>query len=175
MSGDVEQEGLFPSPQPAARSDALLSEDGAYRYWLHREWGYPGPGATFVMLNPSTADAVEDDRTIGRCIDFAKSWGCVRLRVVNLYALRSTNPDRLWTVDDPVGPENDEWIGRALDLTSGPVVAAWGVNARQDRVDHVLALPGMGRAQCLGHTKDGHPRHPLYVRGDTPLRPFAAR
>lgn len=64
-------------------SSAALSPDGIYRYNLTRTWG-AGPIATFLMLNPSTADADVDDPTIRRCLGFAKSWGCSSLRVANV-------------------------------------------------------------------------------------------
>lgn len=169
------EDALFDLP-PQVTPGAVISADSVYRYWLHRSWGEGedrvGDGATFVMLNPSTADATLDDPTIRRCIGFAKAWGCVRLRVVNLYALRSTDPKGLWSHPDPVGPENDMWIEHALRVTNGPVVAAWGANAKPDRVKHVMKLPGMDRVQHLGLTKAGAPRHPLYLRADSPLAPF---
>lgn len=38
--------------------------EGNYRYLLRREWDINAGQTTFVMLNPSTADAVRDDRTL---------------------------------------------------------------------------------------------------------------
>jgi hypothetical protein len=168
------------APPPGVRRSARLSECGTYRYRLERHWGDVGEAtsraATFIMLNPSTADATVDDRTIGRCMAFARSWDCTGLVVVNLYALRSTDPKGLWLVEDPVGPANDNELARTLRgaaLRDAPVVAAWGANARPDRVEQFLALRYADRLTCLGTTKAGAPRHPLYVRGDTPLTPFA--
>src|SRR5690606_18576726 len=91
---------------------ARFSPCGQYRYLLTRPipapfWKPDAGEAVFVMLNPSTADASEDDPTIRRCIGFAKEWGCTGLTVANLYALRSTDPKGLWKHRDPVGPEND--------------------------------------------------------------------
>ena len=170
--------GTLPGLEPVTRSAASLSPCGTYRYRLTRHWGamdQPSNAATFVMLNPSTADANLDDPTIRRCIGFARAWGCTGLVVVNLYALRSTNPKGLWTVEDPAGPGNDNELARTLRgaaLRDTPLVAAWGVHARPGRVEQVMALPGADRFTCLGTTKDGSPRHPLYVRGDTPRTPF---
>jgi hypothetical protein len=151
------------------RRTATISSDGAYRYLLGRRWAN-GPTATFVMLNPSTADAFGDDPTIRRCMGFAGSWGCGALRVLNLYALRATRPAHLWEHPDPVGPQNDEYLSVVLSsaqgVGNGPLIAAWGAHARDQRVKEVLAMAGADRFECLGLTKAGHPRHPLYLRGD---------
>jgi hypothetical protein len=151
---------------------AIISACGQYRYMLSRPGDMTatrGP-ALFIMLNPSTADAEMDDPTIRRCRGFAQAWGCGGIQVVNLYALRSTDPAALWEHDDPVGPENDSWLTR-LTLAATEVVCAWGVNAQPSRVREVAAmLANAGvRLKCLGTTKSGAPRHPLYVRGDQPL------
>ena len=121
----------------------------------------------FVMLNPSTADAEEDDPTIRRCIGFAGNMGYGGIEVVNLFAYRATNPKALADARDPVGPENDEAILEAMKGT-GIVVCAWGAlhfDGLADRVGEVLAL--LKRANlvtaCLALTQDGEPRHPLYL------------
>lgn len=164
---------LFDTESEMQRA-AKISDDGLFRYALLRRWSRDESAfATFIMLNPSTADADIDDPTIRRCIGFAKAWGMGALHVVNLYALRSTDPKGLWRVDDPVGPENDRYLTRhALAACTGglPLVAAWGANAKPERVEHVASLPGMVALQALGTTKDGAPRHPLYLRADSVLR-----
>jgi hypothetical protein len=151
-----------------SESTAVLSPDGLYRYNLTRTWGN-GPIATFLMCNPSKADASVNDPTIVRCIGFARSWGCDGIDVGNAYGLRSTDPKGLWLATDPVGPDNDDWLIKlAANATvfGWPVVAAWGANVKPARVAQILALPGMGALQALGVTKAGAPRHPLYLRGD---------
>ena len=156
------------------KSTAVLSPDGLYRYNLTRTWG-DGPIATFLMCNPSKADASANDPTIVRCREFAKSWGCGGIDVGNAYGWKSTDPKGLWVAADPVGPENDEWLIKlAANATvfGWPVVAAWGVNVKPDRVRQILALPGMESLQALGVTKSGAPRHPLYLRRDAVLRPW---
>jgi hypothetical protein len=152
--------------------DAEISSDGRYRYWLLRSWQV-GSTATFVMLNPSRADWRKDDNTIRRCIVFAKRWGCGSMQVGNLYGLRATEPADLWRADDPVGSENDEVLLQMLSVP-GPIIVAWGGFAKPDRVREFrrLAEPFADRLMCLGTTKAGAPRHPLYVRGDTPLTPW---
>lgn len=155
---------------------AEISPCGQYRYTLKRSplSPYPDRGtAVFCMLNPSTADATTDDPTIRRCRGFADYWGCNGIVVVNLYALRSTDPRGLWNHADPVGPDNDFWL-RSVARDCGTVVCAWGANARPDRVRQVVELLRSVGAQirCLGQTKDGAPRHPLYIRADQQLVPW---
>lgn len=156
--------------QNAVRSDAAISDCGRYRYLLTRTWDDRLPSATFVMLNPSTADASQDDPTLRRTIGYARDWNLGGVTVVNLYALRATSPAELWRNSDPVGPENDSYLLFALDLAKragAPIVAAWGAEARADRI---AAVVGMDHdLLALATTKDGQPRHPLYLRRD--LRP----
>lgn len=159
-----------------ARS-AVLSEDGVYRYRLTRRWGF-GPTALFIMLNPSTADAMQDDPTIRRCRGFAMSWGMAALEVVNLYAWRATKPADLPRDSRAVGPENTRHTWGALRdtwITNGVAVAAWGAHGKADRVTEVVGFADAFGVPilALGTTKAGHPRHPLYVKGDTALSPWA--
>lgn len=167
---------LFDDPRSAGvtGSDAVLSESGRYRYALTRTWAPAAGAVCFVMLNPSTADASEDDPTIRRCIGFARAWGFGRLEVVNLFAWRATDPAALRGVADPVGPENDGHIMRAA-RGAKLVIAAWGAHgALLERGEEVRAM--LARrfvVHHLGLTKEGHPRHPLYLRAD--LQPEAWR
>ena len=177
------------------RSWAVLSPDGAYRYLLGRCWadlnererGLVGTGdpwevfetpLTFVMLNPSTADALKDDPTIRKCVGFARRRRHCRIVVANLFAWRATDPRELTKAADPIGPHNQAAISWALSAPASRV-AAWGrfPSARVRR----LAIRPMGTAkmcttlQCYGKTKDGEPRHPLMLAYATPLEPLARR
>lgn len=152
---------------------AVISPCGEYRYLLTRPAETPSPErgtALFLMLNPSTADAELDDPTIRRCRGFAKAWGCAGLTVANLYALRSSDPSHLWGHQDPVGPENDAWLKQVAE-EYGDIVCAWGANADRDRAAEVAALleASGARLWCLGTTKTGAPRHPLYIKASQPL------
>ncbi len=154
---------------PGITSAAWLSEDGCYRYSLTRDWDERLGTVCWVMLNPSTADAQTDDPTIRRCIAFSQRWGYGRLVVLNLFAWRVTNPKALPLVLDPIGPANDI---AALSAGSSLIVAAWGSSYPGALKRRVMAeRPQLVRrgAMCLGKTASGSPRHPLYVRGDTPL------
>ena len=155
-------------------SNATLSADGTYRYELSRVWDRDLPQCTFIMLNPSTADAKEDDPTIRRCIGFAKAFGCGSLVVVNLYALRSTDPRVLWLSSfNPVGPLNDSFITSALAKTDGPIIAAWGANAKPARAQQVMNLARGKEVLALGINKDGSPKHPLYLPKASVPVPFS--
>ena len=147
---------------------ATFSPDGRYRYHLWRSaQKRRGAGSiTFIMLNPSTADAEKDDPTIRRCLAFAKEWGYRRLDVVNLFALRATNPKALKAVSYPeaVGPHNDQAIERVMN-DSSLVVAAWGAHgALHQRDDDVIRMVvPTGKMHYLRFTKGKHPAHPLYL------------
>lgn len=83
---------------------------GDYRYLLWREWNSSSKTVSFVMLNPSRADAQINDPTITRCINFALSWGYGRLEVVNLFAYRTSKPSLLKQAAEPIGEDNDRYI-----------------------------------------------------------------
>lgn len=142
-------------------SDALISECGTYRYWLRRLWDESLPCCAFIMLNPSTADASNDDPTIRRCIGFAKMWGYGGLNVYNLFALRATDPRELRKSSDPIGPDNDAHLSQIPQ--DAMIVAAWGSWGDYLHRAFDVHKQFKGRLWCLGLTKGGHPRHPLYV------------
>ena len=93
-----------------SETDAPITEDGKYRYYLTRVWDYKKPTLLFIMLNPSIADSNNDDPTIRRVVDFAEYWGYGGIYVGNLYAFRSTDPKGLLKTDDSKGPENEKNI-----------------------------------------------------------------
>ena len=126
--------------------------------------------AMFIGLNPSTADEVNDDPTIRRCVAFAKSWGYGAMCMTNLFAFRATAPADMIAASDPVGPDNDVHL---IDLArnAGVVVAAWGTNGSHlSRDAAVRAL--VPSLHCLKKTQAGHPGHPLYLRADLTPIPF---
>jgi hypothetical protein len=151
------------------QASATFDRTRRYRYHLSRVWDREGPRINFLMLNPSTADALVVDPTVRRCLGFAKKWGAGSLEVTNIFALRATDPKELRRVVDPVGPANDEAIVESA-LMADLVVAAWGVHGvyldREAHVRSLLTKAGV-EVSVLQVTKDGHPGHPLYVAGDT--------
>lgn len=151
--------------------DAELSECGEYRYRLSRIWDERKKPLTFIMLNPSTADAEVDDPTIRRCMGFAEREQAGGIIVVNLYGFRATRPFDLFQATDPIGPGNDRALKRAARQAKS-IVCAWGAHAPPNRVAYVRALLDQHRLSCLGTTKHGAPKHPLYLRRDQPLEHY---
>ena len=119
------QSDMFLPDAKPLNSGAELSECGKYRYSLTRIWDETKPKVMFIMLNPSTADANNDDPTIRRCIGFAKSWGFGGLYVCNLFGFRATNPKELLKVNNPFGDQNI-WHTRKLSDEVDTIVCAWG-------------------------------------------------
>jgi len=152
---------------------AIFNVDGGYRYSLWRAWSAHYPRIVFVMLNPSTADEKKNDPTIRRCIEFARAWKFGSIEVVNLFAYRATNYKDLFNVSDPVGAENNRFILQAIERCSN-VVLGWGTRGMLlDRDRQVMSLlAGRNDLYCLGITKNGQPRHPLYVKGNACLISF---
>ena len=164
--------------QTETERGAHISACGKYRYALWRIWEPARRPMVFVMLNPSTADPETDDPTIRRCIGFARAQTCGSLLVVNLGAGRATSPRDWMAMDDPFGPDNGLSINKALNFATernGIVVAAWGAHGALGNAS--ARFSGAAKhyrddIYCLGLTKSGQPRHPLYVSAVTPLSVF---
>ena len=152
-----------------------------HRFYLERQLTdrtNPGPmrACCFIMLNPSTADADHNDPTIRRCIGFAEREKCDVLRVVNLYSLRAVKP-----VDLLRAPTRARYRKKNLEQCASAMrdsdlaICAWGVHAEAERVAEFMAMARElpAKLECLGITKHGAPRHPLYLRCDAPLLPYA--
>lgn len=163
----------------ALDSGAIFSPDRTYRYLLWRRWDPTKRICAFIGLNPSTADETDNDPTVRRCIRFARDWGYGTLWMLNAYAFRATDPKVMKRqFSAAVGPQNDQYILQAR-YRCGLVIAAWGVHCDELRERSVMATFVTGNADnpfgqlChLGLTKDGHPKHPLYLRADTEPQEF---
>jgi hypothetical protein len=148
-----------------ASSGAWSSECGTYRRLLWRTFAIGGDAAPlgFIMLNPSTADALDDDPTIRRCLGFAYREGAGGIVVANLSPYRATDPRDLRRAHragvDVFDAERNE---NAIKMVRyhAPVVLAWGAGIppwldAAASYARMIAAPG--------------PRHPLMVRNDQPL------
>lgn len=163
--------------------EATYSDCGLYRYGLLRRWDTTLPVMVFIMLNPSTAGHDTDDPTIVRCMDFAMHHDCGGILVVNLFAYRATDPKDLWAAwpgKSIVGAENRQVLYRVIAAAHArgwPICAGWGA-VKNDHalyvIQDVLSMRAKVGAelQCLGYTKAGMPRHPLYLSSTEFLRPW---
>ncbi|MCE2516245.1 MAG: DUF1643 domain-containing protein [Alphaproteobacteria bacterium] len=178
------------------KRSATFSDCGKYRYRLDRDWSdmlTDNPRrALWIMLNPSTADASEDDPTIRRIINFSKREGCSALTVLNLSPRIATDPAELaGLTDDELMGDADQYYSKMDDVfdpeLSPLIICAWGATAYNKKTLKPWANKGYGilfshlsrkasqKLLCLGHTKDGAPRHPLYVDAEQPLLELARR
>lgn len=154
---------------------ATLSPCGKYRYTLTRSLGQPGFRACVVMVNPSTADAIDNDATIRKLIGFGRGLQWSEFTVVNLFAYRATDVRKLADADDPIGPANNNHLVTQIALCN-ILVFAWGASGKlpprlQDRWRYVAALAVACGKQpySFGICQDGHPCHPVMLGYNTPL------
>lgn len=156
---------------------AEFSEDMKYRYTLWRCWDADKPTAVFILLNPSTADDKVLDPTVRRCLGYAMDWGFGTMEILNLFAIRSTDPSILYSEQNPVGNDNDFYIDytcrHSVSPDKGKIIAAWGVHGifkgRDKCVKDIINKIGLPM-YCISLTQDGIPAHPLYLKGSlTPV------
>jgi hypothetical protein len=92
------------------------------------------------------------------------TWEYGGLYMANAFSLMSTNPAKLYSHPEPNLPDNDAFI-RSYAERSGIVIAAWGNHgAFQNRGKDIIRM-GL-TLHCLGTTKTGQPKHPLYLKAD---------
>lgn len=144
--------------------DAILSDDRKYRYVLSRTWDASRPSVMIIGLNPSTADETEDDPTIRRCIDFAKTWGYGTVFMLNLFAFRATKPSDMFLAADPIGMDNNKYLEKyASDCDK--VICAWGNDGiYKDRSREIKSK--LNNLYYLALNQTGEPAHPLYLKSD---------
>lgn len=163
------------------KRETIFSHDRKHRYTLWREFE-PELARTelqdsyvqFIGLNPSTADEVQDDPTIRRCINFARAWGYGALCMTNLFGFRATDPRVMKLQPHPIGADNTNQI-REVAEGAGIIIAAWGRHGlhcgRQAQVLDALQ-PWREKLHHFGLNSDGTPKHPLYLKASTLLMRF---
>lgn len=161
-------------------SGVVISAENAYRYILWRSWGFGAHEnyCAWVMLNPSTADEIEDDPTIHKCVGFSQRHGHAGIVVVNLFALRATYPSELSASSDPVGQHNSHFVNQVLGHPRvRRVVVAWGNDGALQARDEAFCVVNAHRELwCLQPpgkeplTKVGAPRHPGRIAYASKLR-----
>jgi len=146
-------------------SVAVYSPCECYRYLLTRTWDPTRPKLLFAMLNPSTATEVQNDPTVERCERRARALGFGAFRVTNIFAFRATDPRVMRAQPDPIGPGNDAALAASAHWAD-QVICAWGGHGahlgRGRQVEALLRATGYPLYH-LGLTRDGQPRHPLYI------------
>lgn len=133
-------------------------------------------------INPSTAVPNKLDRTVSRVSKFATSNGYDSWVMLNVYPQIATNPDGLHPDFLPeLKAENERQISEVLEDGPQSLLAAWGGlitkrNYLQQLLRDILRLPEVANRQWVrlgSPTIQNHPRHPLYVKSDSPLSPFS--
>lgn len=123
------------------------------------------------MLNPSTATEHNDDATVTRCETRAKALGFGSMTICNLFAIREPVSKKLTLYHDPIGKKNDKILAQNISSAKA-IVCAWG--SRGDYMQRALQIKKILQNQKktafhLGLTKNGHPKHPLYISYSTKL------
>lgn len=161
----MSQRNLFQNNDDFAMG-AEFSPCRKHRYVLWRRWNWQGYAnqVMFIGLNPSVANETDNDRTLNRCIGFAKAWGFGGMLMMNAFAIVET--DRKLAMGDPdrLGPGNDEALSYRSSQV-GMIVAAWGADCpveREQEICELLQRP----IHCIEFTKERRPKHPLYIRAD---------
>ena len=170
-------------------SFCLFSKNGSYRWILKRELLVGTKTIVFIGLNPSKANSFNNDRTLIRIINFCSRWNYKNIYVINLFGLISKSPIKLSKSKDPVGKNNDLIIFLTLEFWMKNINCdlwiGWGDKGTLNNRDRkVLKLirnfsnlksttnDYSRRLLSLGLSKNGNPRHPLYMPNESFLRPY---
>lgn len=139
---------------------AIFSDDKKYRYLLSRDWAPERPVAMCIGLNPSNADAEEDDPTIRILVNSLNQLGFGGLRMTNLYAYISSKPKMLFEVPDPQG-QNDSWLVTTAHGCQEIIFCWGGFKKIEFRAKKISAMFPSGK--CFSKNSDGSPMHPMAI------------
>lgn len=161
-------------------SEAGISANKKYRWWLFRCWAGSLPLIIWIMMNPSTADHQKNDPTILKIIRYSTKWGYGAVLVLNIYAFRTSRPENLPQVmKDAVGKANDWWIRTIFKFAvrkNIPVVCAWGVKHKERGCQVRQVAAGLGlHLQCLEVALNAEPKHPRFLSEGLRPRPFQSK
>lgn len=166
------------------KREATISDDGLYRFDLRRA---VEPGCVckrcmvnsrkyrgyvlWVLANPSTADAVADDATERRGWSFTESWGYGEMYFVNINPFRSTDPKLVQPLSLETEAMNAGYLVHHAERAA-IIICAWGTHADKQLTARAVGIlkraAPEGKIYTLGLTRDGSPKHPLYLSADTP-------
>lgn len=163
---------------PGVKGDAVFSADGRYRQLMRRWIGdsFPERYIMFIGMNPSTADANVNDPTCAREWNFARREGFSAMIKANVGDYRATDPKTLLAPGViPVSDANLPVIRNAASKAAMVVLCHGKLNKALQPAGRLLVsalnADGVG-LWCFGVNADGSPKHPLYLRQDTPLIKF---
>lgn len=163
-------------------NDAEFSLDGLERLWLSRKVADTGPVGLIIGLNPSTAGATENDATIRKEIGFAKQWGWSGFWKGNLFTRIETVSTKLknMSCQMAIGEHGVEVLD-VMIRSCDPIVVCWGSAVPKHMTHRIREVHGTlrgtrchatGAIMCFGLSKDGSPKHPLYLGYDTPMTTY---
>lgn len=158
--------------------DVVMSADGRHRQIMRRWLGdaFPERYIVFIGMNPSTADATVDDPTCAREWTLARREGFEAMVKCNVGDYRATDPKALLQPGvEAVSPANLPAICEAAAGAEKVVLCHGKLNKALAPAGRelVAALRADGiDLWCFGTNADGSPKHPLYLRADTPLVPY---
>ncbi len=170
-------------------SQAGFSKCGNYRLWLKKVISKRNRSLLYFGLNPSKANAYQDDPTIRRLVGFSLRWGYGELFVINLFSRVSSKTPLISKCTNPVGEGNDQQIVSSImkwsEDSRWDLWLGWGragnTFGRNIEAISIIELHFKNRLNlfpyakgplCLGLTKNGNPRHPLYAHNSEKLMPF---
>ena len=173
MSIDNKEVTLYKNKVAKSIGTAIFSLDHKYRYVLTRKWSNNGI-CLFIMLNPSTADAYKFDPTVSRAYKIAKRLKLGELVVLNIFAIKGSDPSVIKEYDDPIGKYNDYYINYYCKK-SKMIIVAWGnhgsYNNRSNDVKNILKRNKKG-VYCIDINNSGEPKHPLYTKNNSKLKKY---
>jgi hypothetical protein len=152
------------------KKDASISVDRKYRYLLSRVWDETKPMVMIIGLNPSTADEKEDDPTIRKCINYAKSWDYGGIYMLNLFAFRATQPSEMFKASEPIGEKNDTYI-KTYSKKVNKVICAWGNDGKYQNRSNLIKN-SVDNLYYLKLNQTGEPAHPLYLKAKLTPKKF---
>lgn len=163
---------------PGVFGDAEFSDDGVYRYWLTRDWGFHRltdgrePFMLWIGMNPSTAEADIDDPTIRKEMVLTKRMLIDCYVKVNVMDYRATSPKTLLRVK-ACSDKNLETIEYFAEKATA-IVVCWGALHKSLKCHAIAVLEVLKdrSLNCLGRNNDGSPKHPLYLANNTVFERF---
>lgn len=157
---------------------AKFNEDRTHRYYLSRIWDEKMSKMLFIGINPSTADGEKDDHTVSRLVKFCQSWGFGGFYIVNLYSFISPEPEDMIDHYNNLTNKMEKALHKqnmAVALRYGRICSMitfmWGAGIpNQTQADKYIRT--FRDAYCFGKTREGHPKHPLFLASHTQLTKF---